>query len=87
MKNHLKIYLKAVLGHLFLDSRRFGEWPKKRDFLMPLRWLKNPENRCRNGSKDAFPPQPDGQGMVEGIVLGARVRGAATRARCHKPKA
>ena len=55
MKNHSKIDVEAAWGNLFLDFRRFGEWPKKQDFLMPVQWPKNPENRTRNGSKDAFP--------------------------------
>ena len=81
VKNHPKIDAEVAWCHLFFDFIRFGEFQKKHAFSMPLRWLKNPENRTRNCSKDVFPAQLDGQPVVEGIVLGAWVPGAATRAR------
>ena len=42
MNIHLKVDLETALGHFFSDFKRFGEWPKKHEFLMLLRWPKNP---------------------------------------------
>ena len=67
MKNHQKIDAEVALCHLFFDFKRFGEWPKKHDFLMPLWWAKNPENRSRNGP-EAFSRQ---EAVVKGIPPGA----------------
>ena len=41
MKIHLKVDLEAALGHFVFDFNRFGEWHKKHEFLMLLRWPKN----------------------------------------------
>jgi len=42
MKNHQQIDAEVAWGHLLLDFMRFGEWPKKHDFSMPLWWPKKP---------------------------------------------
>ena len=81
MNIHVTIHPKAAWGHLFFDFNILQSGQQINNFRLlsggPQIW----KNRSRNYSKDALPAQPDGQGMVEGIVFGAWVPRAATSAR------